>query len=75
MTTDTSHKSSDPYLASNVDDVDLKTRVEDLAKFVGNHQFCMMTTRVPNSSLLASRCMAVAGKVGAIPRCRLVTAH
>ncbi|KAF1809361.1 hypothetical protein P152DRAFT_452043 [Eremomyces bilateralis CBS 781.70] len=60
--TTTGNKLSDPYTAKNVDEPDLKTKVEDLAAFVESHMFCMMTTHVPNSPLLASRCMAVAGK-------------
>jgi hypothetical protein len=61
--TDTGDKPSDPYTAKNLQDPSLKDKVEDLVNFVEKCKFCMMTTRVPNSGLLASRCMALAAKV------------
>lgn len=61
--TDTGAKSADPYTDKNVDNASLKEKVEDLIQFVEKHKFCMMTTQVAGSDLLASRCMAWAGKV------------
>lgn len=65
--TDTGSKPADPYTAKNLQDPDLKTKVTDLVNFADKQKFCMMTTVAPNG-LLASRCMALAGKVrGRIP--------
>lgn len=60
--TDTGSKPADPYVAKNLDDPELKTKVADLLNFVDKQKFCMMTTVTPNG-LLASRAMALAGKV------------
>jgi hypothetical protein len=55
---------ADPYKEKNLDEgVTLKDKVEDLVKFVEKCKFCMMTTRAADSGFLASRCMALAGKV------------
>lgn len=62
--TDTGSKPADPYTAKNEQDPDLKTKVTDLLNFADKQKFCMMTTVTPNH-LLASRCMALAGKVRA----------
>lgn len=59
--TDTGSKPADPYTAKNLQDPDLKTKVTDLVNFADKQKFCMMTTVAPNG-LLASRCMALAGK-------------
>jgi len=61
--TDTGDKAADPYTAKNIQDPSLKEKVEDLSKFVDKCKFCMMTTKTPDG-LLASRCMALAGKEG-----------
>ncbi|EOD43542.1 hypothetical protein GTA08_BOTSDO10812 [Neofusicoccum parvum] len=61
--TDTGSKPADPYVAKNLDDPELKTKVADLLNFVDKQKFCMMTTVTPNG-LLASRAMALAGKEG-----------
>jgi hypothetical protein len=61
---DTGSKTADPYTAKNTDDVSLKEKVEDLLKFIDNTKFCLLTTHVADSDLLASRAMALAAKVG-----------
>jgi len=54
---------ADPYKAANSDDnVSLEVKVKDLLEFVEKCKFCMMATRVAGSDLIASRCMALAGK-------------
>lgn len=59
---DTGSKTADPYVAKNLQEHDLKTKVTDLLNFADKQKFCMMTT-VMSNGLLASRCMALAGKV------------
>jgi hypothetical protein len=60
---DTGSKNPDPYVAKNQDDASLKEKVEDLIAFVDKTKFCLLTTHVADSDLLASRCMALAAKV------------
>ncbi|KAI5463211.1 hypothetical protein BGZ63DRAFT_354153 [Mariannaea sp. PMI_226] len=57
--TSTGDAPADPYKTANLDNVDLKTKVEDLADFMTKSKFAMMTTR-SSSGNLVSRCMAVA---------------
>lgn len=59
---DTGSKQADPYKEKNHENPSLKEKVEDLVAFVDKCKFCMMTTRVESSGLLASRCMALAAK-------------
>ena len=59
---DTGSKEADPYTAKNKEEPSLKEKVEDLVAFVDRCKFCMMTTAT-GDGLLASRCMALAGKV------------
>lgn len=54
---------SDPYVAKNKEEPELKEKISDLVAFVEKSKFCMMTTRIEESGLLVSRCMALAGKV------------
>jgi len=61
--TDTGSKPADPYTAKNIQDPSLKEKVDDLVSFVSRCKFCMMTTQT-SDGLLASRCMALAGKEG-----------
>lgn len=61
--TDTGNQPADPYKAKNIDEPGTKEKIEDLIQFVDKNKFCMMTTKIPQSGLLASRCMALAGKV------------
>jgi hypothetical protein len=61
--TDTGSKNADPYTQKNKDEPALKEKVEDLFKFIDNTKFCLLTTQVADSDLLASRAMALAAKV------------
>jgi hypothetical protein len=61
--TDTGSKPADPYKQQNLDHASLKDKVEDLVSFAEKQKFCMMTTRIADSGLLVSRCMALAAKV------------
>ncbi|KAI9710552.1 MAG: hypothetical protein M1820_002688 [Bogoriella megaspora] len=61
---DTGDKPADPYTQKNLDNPSLKEKVEDLINFAEKSKFCMMTTRIAESGLLVSRCMALAGKEG-----------
>ena len=61
--TDTGSKPADPYKEKNLQEPELKEKVEDLVKFVDYCKFGMMTTRIASSGLLTSRCMALAAKV------------
>ena len=61
--TDTGNKPADPYKAKNIDEPQLKEKIEDLVSFIEACKFGMMTTRIADSGLLVSRCMALAGKV------------
>lgn len=61
--TDTGNKQADPYTAKNLEEPSLQEKVEDLLAFIDKCKFCMMTAQTAKSDLLASRCMALAGKV------------
>jgi general stress protein 26 len=61
---DTGNKTADPYTATNKEEPSLKEKVEDLLTFIEKTKFCLLTTQTANSDLLASRCMALAGKEG-----------
>jgi hypothetical protein len=56
-------KNADPYTEKNKEEPSLKVKVEDLLKFIDATKFCLLTTHVADSDLLASRAMAVAAKV------------
>jgi len=57
----TGSKEADPYTQKNLQgDASLKEKVEDLIAFAEKQKFCMMTTRIADSGLLVSRCMALA---------------
>ncbi|KAF2711633.1 hypothetical protein K504DRAFT_489474 [Pleomassaria siparia CBS 279.74] len=60
----TGNKPADPYTEKNLQEPSLTEKVEDLISFIDRTKFTMMTTRVGNSDLLASRCMALAAKEG-----------
>lgn len=60
---DTGSKNADPYKEKNKDETSVKEKVEDFTEFVSKAKFGMMTTRDGQSGHLASRCMALAGKV------------
>jgi general stress protein 26 len=61
---ETGNKPADPYKAKNLDEASLEDKVQDLVSFVDRCKFCMMTTRIADSGLLVSRCMALAAKEG-----------
>lgn len=50
-------------MAKNLQEPELKEKIGDLVAFIEKCKFCMMTTRIGESGLLVSRCMALAGKV------------
>jgi hypothetical protein len=61
---DTGNKHADPYMQKNLDnEASLEEKINGLVSFAEKHKFCMMTTRIANSGLLVSRCMALAAKV------------
>lgn len=60
---DTGSKTADPYTQKNLEEPSLKEKVEDLLSFVDKTKFCLLTTQVADSDLLASRAMALAAKV------------
>lgn len=60
---DTGSKTADPYTQKNLEEPSLKEKVEDLFSFVDKTKFCLLTTQVADSDLLASRAMALAAKV------------
>lgn len=61
--TDTGAKPADPYTQKNLEEPSLKEKAEDLFAFIDKTKFCLLTTQVADSDLLASRAMAVAAKV------------
>lgn len=62
---DTGSKTADPYTQKNLNnEASLEEKVTDLVNFAEKQKFCMMTTRIADSGLLVSRCMALAAKVG-----------
>ena len=61
--TDTGSKSADPYKEKNLEEPSLKEKVEDLLAFVDKTKFCLLTTHVADSDLLATRAMGLAAKV------------
>ena len=60
---DTGDKPADPYKDKNLQEVPLKEKVEGLVNFISNCKFGMMTTRIADTGMLTSRCMALAAKV------------
>lgn len=58
-----SDKPADPYKEKNLQEPELKEKIEDLVTFMEHCKFGMMTTRIASSGLLTSRCMALAAKV------------
>jgi hypothetical protein len=63
--TNTGDKSADPLTQKSLNqgDATLEEKVNGLVNYVEKQKFCMMTTRIADSGLLVSRCMAVAAKV------------
>lgn len=62
--TKTGSTNADPYIEKNLEEPSLKDKVEDLLAFVDKTKFCLLTTQVADSDLLASRAMAIAAKEG-----------
>lgn len=60
----TGSKPADPYKATNKDEPGTDEKIQALSNFISASKFGMMTTRIADSGLLVSRCMAVAAKVG-----------
>jgi hypothetical protein len=61
---DTGGQQADPYKEKNLDnEASLSEKINDLVGFAEKQKFCMMTTRIADSGLLVSRCMALAAKV------------
>ncbi|EXJ57533.1 protein bli-3 [Cladophialophora yegresii CBS 114405] len=54
--------SSDPYTQKNKDEPGTEEKINALSDFVKSSKFGMMTTRIADSGLLVSRCMAVAAQ-------------
>ena len=71
--TDTGDKPADPYKEKNIQEVPLKEKVEGLVQFISNCKFGMMTTRIADTGMLTSRCMALAAKVQTITFFPLLT--
>jgi hypothetical protein len=61
--TSTGDKPADPYKQANEEQVNLKTKVEDLVNLITKCKFGMMTTHEAASDRLVSRCMALAATV------------
>ncbi len=61
--TDTGSKAADPYKQKNTEEPSLKEKVEDLFAFVEKTKFCLLTTQVADSDLLATRAMGLAAQV------------
>ncbi|KAJ9610730.1 hypothetical protein H2200_005507 [Cladophialophora chaetospira] len=57
--------SSDPYVQKNKDEPGTEEKINALSEFVKSSKFGMMTTRIADSGLLVSRCMAVAAQESA----------
>jgi len=58
----TSSQPADPYKAKNKDEPGLEQKVNDLSAFIQSAKFGMLTTRIADSGLLVSRCMALAAQ-------------
>jgi len=52
----------DPYKAKNKDEPGVETKINELNSFIQSQKYGMMTTRVADSGLLVSRCMALAAQ-------------
>lgn len=63
VSTSTGAHAVDPYKAQNLEDPPLPQKVEELADFISEVKFGMLTTHQSEGEYLASRCMALAGKV------------
>lgn len=63
INTSTGQHPVDPYKTQNFEDPPLPQKIEDLAAFVAEVKFGMLTTKQSDGEYLASRCMALAAQV------------
>lgn len=61
--TESGNQPVDPYKSKSAEDPPLAQKVEDLVDFISESKYGMLTTKMSDSELLTSRCMALAGKV------------
>ncbi|KAJ5904528.1 hypothetical protein N7504_006911 [Penicillium tannophilum] len=62
INTSTGQHAVDPYKTQNFEDPPLPQKIEDLAAFVAEVKFGMLTTKQSEGDYLASRCMALAAQ-------------
>ncbi|KAJ5798756.1 uncharacterized protein N7503_006261 [Penicillium pulvis] len=62
INTSTGQHPVDPYKTQNFEDPPLPQKIEDLAAFVAEVKFGMLTTKQSDGEYLASRCMALAAQ-------------
>jgi hypothetical protein len=63
INTSTGNQPVDPYKSKSAEDPPLEQKIEDLVDFISETKYGMLTTKMSDSDLLTSRCMALAGKV------------
>lgn len=63
INTATGNHPVDPYKSKSLEDPPLHQKIEDLAKFIAEIKFGMLTTHQSEGEYLASRCMALAAQV------------
>lgn len=63
INTSTGQHAVDPYKTQNFEDPPLPQKIEDLAAFIAEVKFGMLTTKQSEGEYLASRCMALAAQV------------
>ena len=63
IATSTGQHPVDPYKTQNFESPPLAQKIEDLATFISETKYGMLTTMQSNGNLLTSRCMALAAKV------------
>jgi len=61
--TNTGSNPADPYVQKALENPSIREKIEDLVTFADKCKFCMMTTEMGKDGMMASRCMALAGKV------------
>lgn len=66
VNTSTGTQPVDPYKVQNLEDPPLPQKIEELVDFISEVKFGMLTTHQSEGEYLASRCMALAGKVSII---------
>ncbi|KAG2415137.1 hypothetical protein HFD88_006328 [Aspergillus terreus] len=62
INTSTGNQPVDPYKSKSAEDPPLEQKIEDLVDFISETKYGMLTTKMSDSDLLTSRCMALAGK-------------